>query len=256
MIKFSVVIPAYNASATLPNAIASCLDQTIAPYEIIIVDDMSGDDTLAIAKQHTDKAPGGSIIKLLCNSANLGPAATRNVGWDNATGDYVAFLDSDDQWHKEKLSRIQEILEDNPAISLLGHSNASNGLLANTKKISTLSLLVRNFAFTPNIVVRRDLKERFDEAMRYAEDHDLWLRIAQRHNAYVFDGGDISTTLGRRPLSEGGLSGDRYRMRTGEIYMYFKFATQSVKCGLYVPVIALVILAKLSKEALTLWLSK
>ncbi len=248
MKKISVVIPAFNASTTLRGTVESCLYQTVRPFEILIIDDGSTDDTFSIARSIQDQAIDNIVIKVLHNDKNMGPSATRNVGWNTAEGEYIAFLDSDDKWHPMKLSRFMRILSANPHIALLGHTNDSKHKKAEVERVPLLSLLIANFAITPNIIVKREIIERFDEKMRYVEDHDLWLRITQKQDAYIFDGSDIPTTLGRKPLSEGGLSGNRYRMRTGEIFMYFKFVSQSVRCAFCTPLVVIIIMAKLIKE--------
>lgn len=244
------MIPAFNASETLRDTVGSCLCQVDRPFEILIIDDGSTDNTFNIARSIQDHSIDDTTIKVLRNDKNMGPSATRNVGWNTAKGEYVAFLDSDDKWHPMKLSRVTRILNANPHIVLLGHTNNPRYKRVEVEKVPFLSLFISNFAITPNIIVKREISERFDERMRYVEDHDLWLRIAQKRDAYIFDGSDIPTTLGRKPLSEGGLSGNRYRMRVGEIFMYYKFASQSVRCAFFAPLGVIVIVAKLIKELL------
>jgi len=248
MKKISVVIPAFNASATLRGTVESCLYQTARPFEILIIDDGSTDDTFSVARSIQNYLIDDTTIKVLRNDKNMGPSATRNVGWDAAKGEYIAFLDSDDKWHPMKLSRFTQILNANPHIALLGHTNNPRYKRAEVEKVPFLSLFISNFALTPNVIVKREISERFDERMRYVEDHDLWLRLAQKQDAYIFDGSDIPTTLGRKPLSEGGLSGNRYKMRSGEIFMYYKFVSQSVRCAFCTPLVVIVIVAKLGKE--------
>lgn len=85
--RVSVVVPAYNAAATLGACLAGCRVQTLPAHEIIVVDDGSGDATAAVAAD----APGVHVLR----QANAGPAAARNLGADAATGDWVAFTDAD-----------------------------------------------------------------------------------------------------------------------------------------------------------------
>jgi glycosyltransferase involved in cell wall biosynthesis len=94
--RVSVIIPTYNRAAWLPRTVASVRRQTHAPHEIIVVDDGSQDDTAAVV------AGLGAGITLL-TQANQGVAAARNLGARHATGDWLAFVDSDDLWEPEKL---------------------------------------------------------------------------------------------------------------------------------------------------------
>jgi glycosyltransferase involved in cell wall biosynthesis len=104
-IKVSVVIPTYNREKTISYCLKSVLAQTYPVHEIIIVDDGSKDNTVAIVKTFDD-----SRIKLIQLPCNQGAQAARNAGIRAATGDYIAFLDSDDTWLPEKLEiQIKEI---------------------------------------------------------------------------------------------------------------------------------------------------
>ena len=101
----SVIIPAYNRADVLPRAIASVLNQTFTDYEIIVVDDGSTDNTGAVA-ENTD-----GPLRVISHEFNRGAAAARNTGIKAASGAYVAFLDSDDEWMPGKLARQIGLLE-------------------------------------------------------------------------------------------------------------------------------------------------
>lgn len=101
----SVVIPSYNSARTLVATVQSALAQTVSDLEVIIVDDGSRDDTLAVA--HAIQDPRVKVL----TQANGGAAAARNTGISAATGKYVALLDADDLWLPYKLQRQLEILE-------------------------------------------------------------------------------------------------------------------------------------------------
>ncbi len=102
----SVIIPAYNREETIINSIQSVLRQTFSDFEIIVVDDGSKDHTRQIITEIQDKR-----VKLIMHKSNLGAAAARNTGMRNAQGKYIAWLDSDDEWHPEKLSKQISALE-------------------------------------------------------------------------------------------------------------------------------------------------
>lgn len=116
-IKFSVVVPAYNAEATIKRAIDSCLAQTFTAYEIIVVDDFSNDGTKNILEGY------GELIKYIQLLHNNGASVARNKGLDAATGNYIAFLDADDIWHPKKLEIIASVLSNvNIPIALMYHT--------------------------------------------------------------------------------------------------------------------------------------
>ena len=213
--NISVVIPAYNAEQTISQAIESCLAQTYPAYEIIVVDDASVDQTIDIASSFNN-------ISIIQNKKNSGPSATRNKGWDAATGDIIAFLDSDDTWYNNKLETIKETLKKHSQIDYLGHeytltSFSTEGNIQPIKK-SFLSILLKNPYQPSCLVVRNIIEERFDETYRYCEDHELSVRVANRHHCYILP--TELTKLGRAQLSIGGASENKWKMRQGELKIY------------------------------------
>lgn len=105
----SVVIPTYNRSTLLRRAVDSVLAQTYDDLEVIVVDDASSDDTPSVMQQYDDDRI--SYVRL---EKNGGGAHARNVGINEASGEFVAFLDDDDEWHPQKLERQIEHLEELP----------------------------------------------------------------------------------------------------------------------------------------------
>lgn len=102
MYKVSVITPAYNCEKFLKSTIQSVLNQTYQNWEMIIVDDGSTDNTYSLALEY---AKQDERIKVLKNKENSGIGFTRNVAIENANGRYLAFLDADDLWSKEKLAK-------------------------------------------------------------------------------------------------------------------------------------------------------
>jgi len=190
--SFSVVIPCHNRSELLVRALRSCLSQTASPLEVIVVDDASEPslaDSVAALRGEFDRR--GITLTCLRRAVNGGPGAARNDGWASARGDYIAFLDSDDLWHPDKLAVVAAALGRSPALCAFhGHETLPEKADAlrtsvapaqfDTRLVGTLRGLLRNYAPTPCMVVRRSVEDRFDESMRYVEDHDLWLRVSRR----------------------------------------------------------------------------
>lgn len=105
----SVILPTYNRAQLVGRALRSVLDQTYRDFELIVVDDGSSDHTAEVVRSFADPR-----IRYLCHDENRGAAAARNTGIGAARGEYVAFLDSDDEWLPEKLRRQIEVLQEAP----------------------------------------------------------------------------------------------------------------------------------------------
>ena len=180
----SVIIPTHNRWPMLGEAVESVLAQTALDYELIVVDDGSTDET---PRQLHDY---GARITALTQSRR-GVAAARNAGARAASGKYLAFLDSDDLWHRHKLERQLEFMESNPGVEICQTEEIwiRNGVRVNPRRkhrkpsgnIFRASLelcLVSPSA----VMMRRELFERvggFNESLPVCEDYDLWLRISR-----------------------------------------------------------------------------
>ena len=184
----SVVIPTYNSEKTIGRALASVFAQTYTPVEIIIADDCSTDNTVTAIENLQN-----STIQIVRMESNGGPAKARNAGIDAAKGEYIAFLDSDDEWLPEKLAKQVEMLESNASLSIVGCraetvDGAGSVLEVFPEDAPILGpdgwkgLLLSSWLSTICVMTRRDLlqDERFDETMQVAEDRDLWIRLARR----------------------------------------------------------------------------
>lgn len=245
-IRFSVVIAAYNAAGTIVRAVESCLDQRYPPHQVIVVDDASTDNTVALLEQRF-----GDRILLLRLERNTGPSAARNQGMDAATGDFIAFQDADDWWLPEKLTIVQTALREQPQMRFVFHrfSHSQESLPTHRRPIAypLWKLLLRNVIATPCAVVVNDSSFRFDERFRQMEDWDFFLRFAERHGAWLLDA--PLTVLGRPVLSPGGLSSSRKKMRVGEMRVYWKWAASRPLFLLLLPFLLLWSLVKATVKA-------
>jgi teichuronic acid biosynthesis glycosyltransferase TuaG len=224
-IRFSVIIPAWNAERTIVTAVESCLNQSRQPHEIIVIDDGSTDGTKALLE-----ARYGAHIKLV-QQKNSGPSAARNAGVAIATGTHIAFQDADDFWHPEKLGILAEVLTQQPEIAFLFHpytlAEVSGAIPQQDRipaKFPLWKLLLSNPIGTPCVVIRRDGIEPFDERLHYMEDYELFLRLAGKHGVYRINA--ALTKVGRPILSKGGQSSRRWKMRLGEMRAWRTFARQ------------------------------
>ncbi|RUL77670.1 glycosyltransferase family 2 protein [Dyella choica] len=211
----SVVVPCFRCAHTIEQAVSSVARQKLRPAEVLLVDDGSGDDTLARLKGVARRYPPG-WVKVLGLPENRGPSAARNWGWENATQPWVAFLDADDSWHPHKLRLQMQAVDDDPRIALIAHDMnvQARGKHAPALRYpircrpcpNRLSLWHKAFP-TASVVLRRDLPFRFDENRRRAEDFMLWAQIllsgyrCARLN-------QVLASWHKPPFGAGGLSGD------------------------------------------------
>ena len=185
----SVVVPAYNAEATIVDALQSVYRQSYKNYEVIIVDDGSTDSTRHIVESEFPDA-------VLKSCQNQGPSYARNVGIEAAHGEWIAFLDADDVWHDEKIAQQLDVARTDPSIGLVASDWIRFAKFSDIPKalpvspISYLDLLVLNRFQTSTVLVKRTIVQSlngFDQHVDGAEDWDLWLRIAQEARVVKID---------------------------------------------------------------------
>jgi glycosyltransferase involved in cell wall biosynthesis len=211
----SAVVPCYRCTDTVADAVASIAAQTLPPAEVLLVDDCSGDGTLQVLHSLARAYPVG-WIKVVELSTNSGPSRARNAGWEQATQEYIAFLDSDDSWAPRKLELQMQALAEDPKIALISHrvQVRSRGLQPHplrkpirTTIVGRRRLLLSNPFPTPSVVLRRDLPFRFNEKFRHVEDYLLWAQIA--HTGYrCAKINQVLAYLHKPAFGAGGLSGD------------------------------------------------
>jgi glycosyltransferase involved in cell wall biosynthesis len=182
----SVIIPTFNRAALLREALESVFVQSYTDYEVIVVDDGSTDETPQMIEEYGDR------VRYLWQE-NRGAAEARNHGVSAARGEWVAFLDSDDMWHREKLACCLERPRHDPGAAVVFHpmveiDDAGNRVRGRSKRASggriLDSLFAHCFVHTPTVVVRRRVLQEmggFDTELAVCEDYQLWLRIAERY---------------------------------------------------------------------------
>jgi len=224
VVNVSVVIPCYRCKGSIARAVESVFAQTLRPAEVILVDDCSPDDTLEQLHAEAKRYPPG-WVKVIALKKNGGPGNARNAGWAEATGKYVAFLDSDDSWHVKKTELQYQWLEQHPEVDLLGQHFAagqrSEPSIDDVRFIPVTGrqLLLSNRFSTSSVMIRQDVKYRFKQGMRYCEDYQLWCDIC-------FGGGacfnvDYPLVNTFKPVyGDSGLSGQLWRMERGELAVH------------------------------------
>jgi teichuronic acid biosynthesis glycosyltransferase TuaG len=186
----SVITPSYNAAKVIKNTMKSVQMQTYDNWEMIIVDDCSKDDTVAIikAEQQLDNR-----IKLIELKENSGAAVARNTAINYANGSFIAFLDSDDQWTEEKLEKqLQFMLEKDVAFSftayrLMDENGEVLQKVVNAPKVVNYNFLLKNTiigCLTVMLNIEKLGKVQMPK-IRTRQDLALWLSILKKgNNAY------------------------------------------------------------------------
>lgn len=206
----SIIMPSYNTSKYISETIDSVINQTYKNWELIIVDDCSNDNTDKVIKKYLkDKR-----IKYYKNEKNSGAAISRNKALKLANGEYIAFLDSDDLWEKEKLEKQIKFMEENnyyfsyTKYELIDEkSNSLNKVVSGPKKITKTGMY--NFCYPGCLTVMYN-QERVGliqiEDLPKNNDYAIWLKVIKYANCYLLN----------EKLS-------KYRIRSGSISRHSKF---------------------------------
>ena len=184
----SIVIPTYNREHLLSRALDSVLAQTLGDFEVLVVDDGSTDETAVLMAEYEAR---DERIRYFIQPQNAGVSAARNRGLREARGEFIAFLDSDDEWMPEKLERQTELLQVLPERFGLVYTGVesvfSNGSRVDLPKYRGHiyhEMLRKNVVHGggSNVMLRRSAVERagfFDEGIPAIEDYDYWIRVTQ-----------------------------------------------------------------------------
>lgn len=185
MFKVSVIMPAYNASKTLGTAVTSLMNQSESSWELCLILDVKTDELTKIEAQRL--ASYDSRIRIIVGPPQGGCVANRNEGLARATGDYIAFLDSDDWWAPEKLAtQISAMRSEQASLSCTGYQLAlPEGQLLSTyvtppRAVTYDSMLSENVMGCLTVMYRRDVfpEARFVDHLH--EDYILWLQMLRQ----------------------------------------------------------------------------
>ena len=184
----SVVMPTFNRAEYLRDAIASVRAQTFEDWELIVVDDGSGDETRALLQSERDRR----VTVVFCTHTG-NPGVVRNRGIALARGKYVAFLDSDDRWREDKLKRQLAVMASAPArrwsYTAVRRIDGAGGAFAHAgapwvpcsgailEQVLSISAQIATPTVMAEVAFVRELGG-FDERLKFSEDYDLWARMA------------------------------------------------------------------------------
>jgi len=187
---FSIILPAYNRASLLPGSIGSVIKQSYQDWELVVVDDGSTDNTQDVVKSFNDPR-----IKYVYQN-NSERSAARNKGIDNASGTWICFLDSDDEYQPEHLQELVQFIEVHKPLTGLIATGLITRERQTTKHKAFLELeknsleeIGSKFLIPTQVCVHRTVleKDRFDVRYRLWEDTHLWLRIAAQYPVYQMD---------------------------------------------------------------------
>lgn len=200
----SVILPVYNACRSnkqfLLNALESVASQTYRKFELIIVDDGSTDDTQTLCEEFVSSRP--SLVARILSKANGGQSSARNFGVEASKGEYIAFIDQDDEWYFDKLARVSPFLG-NASVDVV-YTDADiidqNGTVVFDRihqihhngwphpKRSLEDILFKDAFVMPGVmIIKKNALLRaggFDESLSGYEDDDLFLRLFEQCNIY------------------------------------------------------------------------
>ena len=246
---FSVVIPSFNRKPFLKKSIDSVLKQTFKDFELIVVDDGSTDSSILLVSEYTGK--GLTYIR----TQNRGVSHARNTGINSSRGKYIAFLDSDDTWKKDKLKHVFKYIKNFPEINFFHTEEIwirQGEELKQNDKYKRYSGNIYKYCLPlcsigmSTIVVKRTLLNKiglFDENMPVCEDYDFFLRATLENEVKLIplsltvkDGGREDQLSNRQGLDEYRIYALEKMLKSGDLTGENKKATISElekKCIIY-----------------------
>ena len=228
----SIIMPSYNTGKFIEKTINSVINQTYNNWELIIVDDCSNDNTDEIVKSIND-----SRIVYLKNERNSGAAVSRNKALKEAKGRWIAFLDSDDLWKKDKLEKQIDFMKENNYyfsytnyIEIDENDNSNGKIITGPKRITKTGMF--NYCWPGCLTVMYDAKKIGliqIEDIKKNNDYAMWLKVCKKADCYLLD-----EELAMYRKRSGSISNHSYMSLIKWHYRVFrKNEHQSVICSLF-----------------------
>lgn len=230
----SIVVPVYNAEKYMERTIQSVIGQSIDNWELLLIDDCSTDGSREVMKKYEQEK-----IRCFYCKENLGPANARNIGLQAAKGRYLAFVDSDDFWEKDKLEKQLKFMRENgyaftfTSYEFADENGNRSGLIARAPECVDYKGVLRSSTIAPSTAMF-DRKQIPDQYLRMPvhvarEDAATWMQILkQGFKAYGMK--DILTVYCRH---EGAYSGNKVKAVIGKWQLYHEVEGFSVIKSLY-----------------------
>ncbi len=229
----SIITPTYNSEKYIEKTIKSVLNQTYSNWELLLIDDCSSDSTISIINKYLND----ERIKLFKNKENKGAAVSRNTGIERSRGDFIAFLDSDDFWEKEKLEKqLYFMKEKNCEISFTAFNIIldDNEIIKSTKvksKVNYKQLLKCNYIFCSTVVINKKKFNKIEMPLiRRRQDWGLWLKLLRESGGVALG---INEVLCNYRKSDGSLSSNKLKLLEYNYTIYNKVLGYSKVKSLY-----------------------
>ena len=231
----SIVIPAYNASKSIIRCVDSVFSQTYPVKEVIVIDDGSLDDTYVKLKDYKEKHE--IDILRIEKQINNGPSVARNRGIALATGEWIAFLDADDYWLKEKLALQVRCLDHDPDLCVIGCKSKIRRRQTYLVKVTFSKLLLKNYFVTSSVLVKRSIlpMNPFDANKHYSEDYKLWLELSYSNKCAVLSEALVVYADNENMFTRNSLSARMWKMEKGELdnYKYCLYKGYINRCAYF-----------------------
>lgn len=222
-ILISIIIPCYNSSKTIVRALDSVKNQTSkCPIEIIVINDGSTDNSLSLIEDYKRNNP--EINLQIIDKSNGGVSSARNAGLKNSSGNYIALLDSDDEWLPDKLEKQMNFLRQNPNVYFIGGSLYRRKVklgfkeIKKPERIKIKDILITMNPQTSTALFRRSVIDKigfYNENLSHGEDGDMWYRIFSKFESWVIPDELVIFDNGKRGFGGAGLSGNLNKMQKG-----------------------------------------
>lgn len=184
----SIIMPSYKTAQYISETIDSVRSQTYQNWELIIIDDCSPDNSNEIIEKYEDPR-----IRLVKNEKNLGAALSRNYGLREAKGRYIAFIDSDDTWHFDKLERQLKFMHDNNySFTYTDYQISKNGILEDFVRIAPMKINKRRildycYCFTSTVMYDAEKVGLIQiEDLKKNNDYAMWIKALEKNDGYRF----------------------------------------------------------------------
>jgi glycosyltransferase involved in cell wall biosynthesis len=220
----SVIIPVYNAENTIYAALESVSNQTKGRFEIIVVNDGSTDNSAA--EIYAFKKAHAELLITIIDKPHEGVSATRNKGLRIATGNYIAFLDADDEWHPDKTIKQLAVLNETNDVDVVGClykpliQRRSFKKVAALKPIASKDMLFKNCFQTSTIIMKRKVFEingYFERSISYGEERRYFLQASKMFSCMLMNENLINYGNGKRAFGQSGLSANLFQMEIDEL---------------------------------------
>lgn len=232
----SIIMPVYNCDKYLSETIKSVKNQDYSNWELIIVDDNSTDQSLKIIKEETQDIK--QKVKIISLKKNIGVALARNLALGKANGNYIAYLDADDVWEKEKLSKQLQFMKQNKiafsytAYSRIKEDGKFSRVVKAPKKTTYKDLLKSTIMLTSTIMVdiSKIKKEKLKMPnLRGSEDTQTWFNILK--SDVVAYG--LNENLAKYRIRKNSMSSNRFKSTLGIWVVYRKYEKLGIIKSLY-----------------------